>query len=284
MAFRMRARTSVHTSPHYCASMADGRSAELITLLSSESPAVEDGLLLLSQALQTPDPDDDPPHKSAEIVLGGQRILDELAAATESSGSSTPDIDMIVNGIFVDAGFTGDVENYHAEDNSFLDRVLERRIGMPITLSAVAVAVGRRLGLDLELIGLPGHVVVGVPGDSNVFIDAYGGAVVDRVALQHRLASIFGRDIEIRDSSLTPMSTTAVVTRVSNNLMRTWADKPDKFDRLLDLRVQLPVAQGEQQMLIEIAEARARFDLAARLKEQADPNDPDINALWGRLN
>ncbi len=284
MAFRMRARTSVHTSPHYCASMADGRSAELITLLSSESPAVEDGLLLLSQALQTPDPGDDPSHKSAEIVLGGQRILDELAAATESSGSSTPDIDMIVNGIFVDAGFTGDVENYHAEDNSFLDRVLERRIGMPITLSAVAVAVGRRLGLDLELIGLPGHVVVGVPGDSNVFIDAYGGAVVDRVALQHRLASIFGRDIEIRDSSLTPMSTTAVVTRVSNNLMRTWADKPDKFDRLLDLRVQLPVAQGEQQMLIEIAEARARFDLAARLKEQADPNDPDINALWGRLN
>ena len=50
MAFRMRARTSVHTSPHYCAPMADDRSAELITLLSSESPAVEDGLLLLSQA------------------------------------------------------------------------------------------------------------------------------------------------------------------------------------------------------------------------------------------
>lgn len=246
---------------------------DLLAMLASSAPLVENALLLLSEILQ-----------GEAVADRGLRSLDEIANAISAAYPDDSGVERIVQGLFGDAGFVGDVDNYHAEDNSFLDRVVDRRIGMPITLSAVVIAVGRRLGVQLLPIGLPGHVVVGIPGESNSFVDAFSGALVGRQSLEQRLGSIFGRTVSINDTSLTPMTITAVVTRVCNNLMRTWADESGKFDRLLELRVRLPIAESEQHMLIEIAEARARFDLAATLREDIDPTDPEIEALWGRLN
>ena len=229
---------------------------------------------MLSEALQ----------QRTNIVSPALQALDDLAADLDPATLATSSVDALVEGLFGNAGFVGDVDDYHAEDNSFLDRVLERRVGMPITLSAIVVAVGVRIDLPLALIGLPGHVVVGVPSEPDTFIDAFSGAQVDRLALEARLKSIFGHEMAISDQSLKPMSTSAVITRVSNNLMRTWAREHQKFDRLLEVRALLPLDHSDQRALIEIAETRTRFDIAARLRESIDPDDPEIKALWGRLN
>ena len=256
------------------------RAEELAALLSSTSPPLDRALLLLSEFLQ----------QRPGIVAAGLEALDDLANDIRGTDwdSSSPaglaKIHLLVEGIFGTAGFVGDVDDYHSEQNSFLDRVLERRVGMPITLSSVVEAVGARLGVPLALIGLPGHVVVGVPSERDTFIDAFSGTVVDRLGLEARLRSIFGHNMAINDASLRPMGTSSVVVRVCNNLMRTWADDHQKFDRLLDVRSLLPLENSDQRMLIEIAEARARFDIAARLRASIDPDDPEIDALWGRLN
>ncbi len=248
---------------------------ELSILLQDPGAPLDRALLLFSESLQ----------QRPGIADNAMRALDDLASHV---GDSNPDSEVrvaaLVSGVFIDLGFGGDVANYHAEENSFLDRVLDRRIGMPITLSAVVVAVGSRLGLDLTMIGLPGHVVVGVRGRSDTFIDAFSGTLVDHRGLSERLRSIFGTEVELTTDRLAAMTTAAVVSRVSNNLMRTWAAEPSKFDRLLELRAMLPMEPADQRMLIEVAEARARFDIAAKVRAAIDPADPKIDQMWGRLN
>ena len=62
--------------------------------------------------------------------------------------------------LFDQDGFHGDLDNYADPENSFLDSVIERRRGIPITLSVLMIAVGRRLGLDVRGVGMPGHFLV----------------------------------------------------------------------------------------------------------------------------
>lgn len=250
---------------------------ELAETLEFPDPPLDRCLLLLSEALQ----------QTPGATATGLSHLDEISKSIADRVESTPKVADLVRGLFDEGGFAGDVENYHGEQNSFLDHVITRRIGMPITLSAVVVCVGQRLGLNVSLIGLPGHVVVGcagVDGGFDTFIDSFSGSEVDRPALSQRLSSIFGRTIEVADAMLVPMTTVAVVSRVCNNLTRTWTSEPDKLDRLLELRSHIPQSKIDRQALAELAAARGRFDIAARMRHAVDPDDPTVDALWGRLN
>ena len=107
----------------------------------------------------------------ADAVVVGTELLDGFALAV---GEST---DEILGALFGSDGFRGDVVNYHAEENSLLDRVLERRLGMPITLSAVVIEIGSRIGIPLHMVAMPGHVVVGTQ-DPDRYIDAFGGCLL----------------------------------------------------------------------------------------------------------
>lgn len=246
----------------------------LAELLTGEEPPLDHALLLFSESLQ----------REPGVATAGLEALDALAKKISDESMGIVDLEILVRALFDDAGFGGDVEDYHGEDNSFLDRVMNRRVGMPITLSAIVVAVGQRLGIDLHLVGLPGHVVVGVPDDPYLFIDAYSGALVGIASLEQRLANIFQTEIEITHDMVTPMSTINVITRVNNNLLRTWSDEPAKTDRLLELDVLLPLQRSDQRRLVQLAEARGRFDIAALLRAKIDPGDPKIGPLWARLN
>src|SRR5205823_9346815 len=82
--------------------------------------------------------------------------------------------------LFEEQGFRGNTEAYYDPRNSFLNDVLDRRTGIPITLSTVYMAVGRRAGLTVEGVGLPGHFVARVStGEGDVLVDPFhGGAVL----------------------------------------------------------------------------------------------------------
>ena len=62
--------------------------------------------------------------------------------------------------LFEREGFAGNIDHYDDPENSFLDAVIERRLGIPITLSVLMMAVGRRLGVDVQGVGMPGHFLV----------------------------------------------------------------------------------------------------------------------------
>lgn len=114
--------------------------------------------------------------------------------------------------LFHEGGFHGNVENYTDPQNSFLDRVLLRRTGIPISLSIVYLLVAQRISLDLEPVGLPGHFVVGCYLDETpFFIDTFDGGVF------RSADDIFSA---LRANSIVPKTTDIAPTPVREVLCR----------------------------------------------------------------
>ena len=87
--------------------------------------------------------------------------LDAHAARARARGGTVAALKRV---LFEDLGFRGNADDYYDARNSFLNQVLERRIGIPITLSVVFLEVGWRVGLAVEGIGAPGHFLVRAEG------------------------------------------------------------------------------------------------------------------------
>jgi regulator of sirC expression with transglutaminase-like and TPR domain len=244
--------------------------AALAELLAEDEPPLATCLFLLSAALTERD----------DVTMVGEELLDRYAAGLDDATAPS-----LIHHLFDTLVFRGDVDDYQSAENSFLDRVLERRTGMPITLSAVVAEVGARVGLGMHLVGMPGHVLVGLDDDPTRFIDAFAGTELDEQGVQLRFASIFGKDAALPPHALQPIDTAAVINRVCNNLTRTWVERdPAAINRLLEVRAALPGTTRDKQLIIGLAEARGRLDIAARLRTEIDPTDPTIDRLWARLN
>jgi regulator of sirC expression with transglutaminase-like and TPR domain len=114
-------------------------------------------------------------------------------------------------------GYRGEVERSHALENSLLTRVLERRRGMPILLSALWIAVGRRADLDVRGVGVPGHFVVRLGED---FADPFEGG---RPLTDAQCRGIAARFMQgpVPDAVLRQVPTRALVARVLRNLVHT---------------------------------------------------------------
>ncbi|MEO8540434.1 MAG: transglutaminase-like domain-containing protein [bacterium] len=138
--------------------------------------------------------------------------LDVIAEEIRSYAGDRPDAHALAHAIdyqlFSVCGFHGDTENYSDPRNSFLDEVVARRLGIPISLSLVYMEVGLRLGLICDGIGYPGHFIVRYGSDdAQVYIDPFQqGSRIDREELLARLRSI-------HTGGATPESFLAAVTR-----------------------------------------------------------------------
>ncbi len=186
-------------------------------------------------------------------LIGQLARLDELAASCPA-----PTWERLLRHLFVDEGFRGDAEHYYEPENSYLDSVLDRRLGIPITLSVVAIEVGRRLGLDVRGVGLPGHFLVSCDG---VLADPFGGgrlvSMNDAAELYHRST---GRADPFDPSWLAPVPTLAIVFRMLTNLKALFvrAGDTDALRWCVRLRTLIPGAPpGEAR---ELARLMARFN------------------------
>ena len=146
--------------------------------------------------------------------------LDDLAARCDQA--SLPSVLAV---LFEDAGVRGDEVDYHHPDNSFLDRVLDRRRGLPILLSVLTAEVAARAGVCLAPVGLPGHFLLRDCAADGVFVDAFDrGRLIDRTECE----AIFRRlhpDQPFEASFLEPIDSRAVVARVLTNLVRTYLQR-----------------------------------------------------------
>ena len=122
--------------------------------------------------------------------------------------------------LFTVVGFRGDVDDYHAIENSLLDRVLQRRLGMPITLAVVTVAVGRRLGLELHPVAMPGHVLVKI--GAGLWLDAFsGGRVLDQGGAEALFRRLQPSAQPFLPSYLDPAGGRTIMARMLGNLAAT---------------------------------------------------------------
>ncbi len=101
----------------------------------------------------------------------------DLAARAPRLEASTPRrrATALAEFLFVQEGFHGNDKTYYDPRNSFVNHVLERKSGIPISLTLVLLEVARRTGVPLAGVGFPGRFLAGIPGDPDFFIDAFGG-------------------------------------------------------------------------------------------------------------
>lgn len=155
-------------------------------------------------------------------VEGHLAHLDRLADEAQKMAVPATDQDTLFRSLsrylFEDAGFWGNGQDYYDADNSFLNRVLETRRGIPITLSLVYLEVGRRLGLKCYGVGLPGHFLVGL-AEPDLYLDAFnGGLLLSAADCRRQVAEGFSPKIRWQEEYLAPCTNREILFRMLTNL------------------------------------------------------------------
>lgn len=137
--------------------------------------------------------------------------------------------------LFGELGFAGNVHDYYAPDNSYLNRVLETRRGIPISLSTVVLLVARRLGVPMAGIGMPFHFLVEISTDRGILLDPFhAGRVLTRDDCEELCR---GMGHPFRDAFLDPVPAGRILARSISNLVGIYerADQPARARRLVEL-------------------------------------------------
>jgi len=129
----------------------------------------------------------------AEPDLRSGAVMAQLDALAETCPGYT--LDALVPHLFGRGGFGPDRSDYYDPRNSLINHVLERRLGIPITLSVVALEVGRRIGVPMAGVGMPGHFLLQDKVDRSVFIDPFhGGQLLDAQGCQRLFHQLRGAE------------------------------------------------------------------------------------------
>jgi regulator of sirC expression with transglutaminase-like and TPR domain len=148
--------------------------------------------------------------------------LDELGAEARAhmAGSGGSPVDALNQYLFEEQGFAGDQANYYAPRNSMLNQVLERRMGIPITLSILYMEVGRRAGLKVDGVGMPGHFIVRASAGEGraVLVDPFYGKVINEDDCQERLDTIYGGQVPLGEEHMRSVGPRDILVRVLGNL------------------------------------------------------------------
>ena len=199
--------------------------------------------------------------------------------------------------MFDDLGFGGNTDDYYDPRNSYLNEVIDRRTGIPITLSVLYMEIGRRIGLPFEGVSFPGHFLVRLPlrGGTLVLDPFSGGVPQSESELRERLKRVIPREaaggIPVAklplDEFLEPASNRQILARVLRNLKMVYREK-DQPQRLLEVLNRMIVVTPDS-----AAELRDRGfvyqrlecwrpalqDLAEYLKREPEaPDQDDVRA------
>ena len=147
-------------------------------------------------------------------------MAEDVLRSTPSSGDPRHTAEALSEYLFRQQGFRGNDEDYYDPRNSYLNQVLDRQLGIPITLSLVYIEVGRRIGLPIEGIGLPGHFVVKVVGASDdLFVDPFnGGRLMASHECVEAVQSMFHGRVSFSPEHLRPYSSRQLLVRLLGNL------------------------------------------------------------------
>lgn len=195
---------------------------------------------------------------------------------------------------FFDAlGFKGNESEYYDPKNSLIPDVLQRRLGIPITLALVYLEVARRAGVNASGVSFPGHFLVRLEGGDGerLLIDPFfGGRVLDREALVRLLRRSTGPKQELTDDHLAPASPRTVLMRLLINLKWIYTTRGDlarahlMLDRIVSLSPDTPAALRERGLLAaRLGAVEAAVEDLTRLLE-LQPELADAKEIRARLD
>jgi regulator of sirC expression with transglutaminase-like and TPR domain len=252
--------------------------------------AAVDRTVAFAELLSRPEPDVDLERAALLIAAHARRDLDvdaELAAIDElAAGCDAADLASVLGHLFGRLGFRGNPDDYYDPCNSYLDRVVATRRGIPITLSVLTMAVARRKGIDLVGVAMPGHFLVRSATEPGLFVDPFGaGQVLDGAGARAMFHTLHGPDAAFSDTMLAPVGSRVIVTRMLNNLVAIFGARRDHHGRLwaLQLRATIPGASLEDRAEVAAALAAVgEFADAGRWLDALSFEAPD--RLRSRLN
>ncbi|HEX5093373.1 MAG TPA: tetratricopeptide repeat protein [Burkholderiales bacterium] len=228
-----------------------------------------------------------------------ERFAARLRARLPPGESAEDRVVALNHFLFDDLGFSGNADHYYDPRNSYLNEVLDRRTGIPITLSVLYMEIGRRIGLALEGVSFPGHFLVRLRlrGAMLVLDPFSGGEALSEADLRERLKRVIPEgatggvpvDELPLDSFLEPASKRQILARLLRNLKGIYlgADRPQRLlDVLNRTLIVTPEAHGELRergLLYERMEA-----YRAALKDlqdyaQLEPEAPDLEDVRAKL-
>lgn len=222
-----------------------------------------------------------------------ERFANRLRARFAPQASIEDRVIALNEFLFDDLGFGGNTDDYYDPRNSYLNEVIDRRTGIPITLSVIYMEIGRRIGLPFEGVSFPGHFLVRLPlRGGTLVLDPFAGGLpqpeaelrerLKRVVPRHALGGVPVAELPL-EQFLEPASNRQILVRVLRNLKGIYREK-DQPERLLAVLNRMILAAPES--AIELRDRGfvyqrlecwrpALQDLAAYLEREPDAPDQD---------
>jgi regulator of sirC expression with transglutaminase-like and TPR domain len=238
------------------------------------------------------------PGLDVDRYLGDiERMAIKLRAAMPPKVSAEEQVVALNKFLYEDQGFWGNTDDYYDPRNSYLNEVIDRKTGIPISMSILYMELGRRIGLPLEGVSFPGHFLVRLQlrGGMLVLDPFAGGAPQSEDDLRKRVKRVIPDGVADNlpaaelplDQFLEPATNRQILSRVLRNLKGIYRDKPE---RLLDVLNRMLLITPEAS-----AELRERGFIyhqlecyRAALKDLSDyaerePDAPDLDEVRGKL-
>ncbi|MGD1712292.1 SirB1 family protein [Dapis sp. BLCC M172] len=195
-------------------------------------------------------------------------------------------IKSINNYIYNDLSFTGNRIDYYDPRNSFLNQVIERRTGIPITLSLVYLEIAKRINFPMVGIGMPGHFLIRPDfEEAGIYVDAFNqGEILFPQDCQERLTKIYGQPVELQPHFLTTVSNKQFLARMLTNLKAIYLNRNEGLkaiaviDRILLLFPNAVIEKRDRGVLYYQLNlwAEARQDLESYLVNLPQADDAQI--------
>jgi regulator of sirC expression with transglutaminase-like and TPR domain len=188
-----------------------------------------------------------PDLSTGETLAALDRLATEAIARIPAQSDLFDKVRALNQYLFDDLGFAGNQDDFYDPRNSFLDQVMGRRLGIPITLSVLYIEVAAKLGLPAYGVGFPGHFLVRIGrGDTALMLDAYaGGVALSEAELDQRLADLYGQgslSIRSHPALLRPATKREILVRILRNLTLIYRDREEPVNRLAALTASLTLA------------------------------------------
>jgi regulator of sirC expression with transglutaminase-like and TPR domain len=232
------------------------------------------------------------------LDLSGQLArLDALAARAECDPSLAPhaNIANLNRLLFEVENFAGNEEEYDDPRNSYLNDVLDRKMGIPITLSLVYQEVARRCGLPIVGVGFPGHFLTKyLTPAGEILLDPYHrGVIVSLQDCEEKLKAQFGEEAEFRPSYLAATSTKQILSRMLNNLKGSFFHRKDFARVLMMIEMAVAVDPASRQevhdramiyfLLRRFADAMKDLRAYTSISPPDDPQIRDVRTMMHRI-
>jgi regulator of sirC expression with transglutaminase-like and TPR domain len=211
---------------------------QLVTLPDGAIPLAEAALLMACEEY--------PQLEISPFIDQLDEIAEEARSLLREGDSPRETIDKINSVLFDRMGFRGNTEDYYDPRNSFFNDVMERRVGIPITLSAVYLEVARRLEVPIVGVGMPGRFLVKyrTPLEELILDPFNRGEIIGREECRSMLTELYGADVQFTEQMLERATHRQILARMLNNLKVIYL-KAQTYDKALAMVDMMLMVQPE---------------------------------------